>query len=131
MSTTLDVDDIASDADLASAIGGSAKLNRAMPSSTERDAIRAKALLDLLEDLKMRSPPVYDTNLSDPTELKDAVVYRSLVLITRFATAVPGDTWHVLGMAFDKDYQRASKRLYTLTDGLVAPGGLTLVLERR
>lgn len=126
----LDVNTIATDAHLADEVG-SERLTKLQPKVADRDARRAKALEDVLEALKGRSPPIYWNTLSDPTELKSAVVYRTLWLLCRDARAVAGDTWDILAADFEREYGRAIKRSYSVSTGVRGPSGHSLSLERR
>jgi hypothetical protein len=129
--TVLDVNTIATDADLANEIGGADKLDRAMKREADRDAKRVRALEDVVEALQNRSPPVFEEDLLDPTELRRAVVARALHLICRSASAVPGDTWHMLRDEYRREYDRYVKTQFSLESELRAPSGFTIDLERR
>lgn len=129
--STIDVNTVATDADLANEIGGIGKLDRAMKVEADRDQKRARALDDVLEELQTRSPAVRAEDLADPTELRRAVVARALQLICRAATAVPGDTWHMLRDEYAREFKRYSSANFTLQDNLRGPGGFSIDLERR
>ena len=130
--TVLNVDTIATDADLIAEVASKARLDRAMPDVAQRDAIRAQALQDVVDALATRSPPVRDTQLADPTELKQSVVYRSLAKIFLSAIAVDGDVHSMLNRAYEREYQAAVRRSFTLSpDGAAGSSGFTFRMERR
>lgn len=131
MATTLDVDDIATDAHLSALPGSASKISRAMPVLADRDAIRAASLQDVVNALQTRTPPIYETDLADPTELRDAVVYRSLTVIFRTARSTAGDSFDLLARDYDREYQSAVRRSYTVAGSLTGPSGFTFSLERR
>lgn len=131
MATSLDVDEIATDADLVNELGSSAKLNRMMPLVADRDSLRQRSLQDAVNALTTRAPAVFETDLQDITELKDAVVYRALERMARAARSVAGDTFDRLASDYGREYQVAVRRQYTLSTNVTSPGGYSVRLERR
>ena len=128
---TLDVNSIATDADLENTVGSAERLKAMQPVLTKRDMDRAQGLADALEALKGRSPPIYGSMLSVPAEIKDAVVYRALTLMARKARNVKGDTWDALADDYDREFSRAIKRAFTVSSGVRGPSGRSVALERR
>jgi hypothetical protein len=128
---TIDVDDVCTDADLPGLLGTADLLNRLQPSVSSRDVKRANALLDVLEELKKRSPPVYDADLADPEELSDAVGYLALYRLCREARATAGDRWDMLAQDMMREYKGAVARNFTVSGDLRGPGGGSFSLERR
>jgi hypothetical protein len=116
----LDVNTIATDADLASEFGGITKLNATKSDIGLRDKFRAEALSDALNALRMRSPAIYDYQLTTPSELKMAVVYRALSKICFTSIAQEGDRHHVLAKNYQNEYFGALRG-----DFSVAPVGST------
>jgi hypothetical protein len=132
MATNLDVDVIATDDDLVREVASRARLDRAIKDVAQRDAIRHAALQDVVDALLTRSPPLTETMLSDPVELKRAVVYRSLAKIFLAAIAVDGDVHTTLNRNYEREYQAAVRaRFTTVPDGLPSTGGFSVRLERR
>lgn len=131
MTTTLNVENIATDADLSAVPGSGALVTRAMPVQSARDAIRASALQDVVDALASRSPPVADTDLTYPAELKNAVVYRSLHVIFRSARTGAGDHWDLLAKDYEREYRTAVGRSYTVSSNQSSPGGFSFSMERR
>lgn len=93
MTTTLDVETIATDADLEVYAGGRSNLQSLLPEEWFSETLnrksaapaRQQAFEDLAATLRQRRPPVKDTDLADPTELKPGVCYGALAIIYSFA----------------------------------------------
>ena len=113
MATILDVDAIATDDDLANEVASRARLERANRDETQRDAIRERALDDVLTALQTRAPPITEAMLANPAELKQAVVYRALSKIFLSAIAVEGDLHDVLHRNYEREYQAAVRARFT------------------
>jgi hypothetical protein len=126
----LDVDTVCPESHVLKKISA-AKLQTAKPVAADRDALRAQALLDVLEALKNRTPPVYDTDLSVPAELADAVAYRFCHLACRDARAVMGDSWDALSADYAREYKAAVSRNFSVSSNQSGPSGWTFALERR
>lgn len=130
--TVLNVDDICTDADLVNVVGSSDRVTRACPSLAQRNAFRAAALQDVVDALAQRSPPVFETDLTAPTELRSAVAYRALHKIFLSAVADDGDMHHVLARNYDREYQSAARARFSVQPGgLSSPAGWGFTLERR
>ena len=129
----LDLNTIATDGDLAGgrAFGSTQKRDAAMPKAADRDSMRAAALSDVLEALKARTPPIFESDLATPGELKDAVVYRACELIARSARAVAGDTWDAMQRDFRREYDSAVRRNFTVQGVLTGPSCFSFEVERR
>lgn len=131
MATFLNVNSICKDADLAAEVGGLDVLNRINPSTAQRDLFRASALNDVVAALLTRSPPVADSDLTDPTELKMAVCYRALSKIYGRAITQVGDRNDALAKGFETSYLGAIRSRYTVSQGQTSPAGGTFSFERR
>lgn len=118
--TVLNVNDIATDADLAIEFGGVDSLNSAQKLVSIRDAYRASALQDCIDQLSTRKPPVLPQDLTYPSELKMAVVYRALQKICARAMTQAGDRHDMLARKYQADFTGAISRRFS-----VAPGGST------
>lgn len=129
--STLSVANIATDDDLIAEVASEAKLARAMSRSADRDAVRTLALNDVVAALAQRSPPIFEADLADQTQLKNAVVYRSLVRIFRSARTTLGDAFDALARDYDKEYQTAVRAPFTVNGSLTGPSGFSFSLERR
>lgn len=126
----LDIETICTDGDLA-ARAGAKRLNRAQPSVTERDGNRSYALREALLALQGRTPPVYESDLSDPTELRDVVCTRALQITFEQAMTVDDGLFGILAERFAKEHSIASKRAYTVNVGVTSPGGSSIRVGRR
>ncbi len=90
---TIEVDDVATDSDLDTYVGGSAVLQGLLPEEWHDEGAAAKwarparseALATALRTLAARRPPIRETDLVDATELKMCVVYGALEIIYRNA----------------------------------------------
>lgn len=76
--TTIDVDDVATDDDLVDELGEKAILTSLLPDGGDSEPFRRKALEDTMKRLSRRTPPISDADLNDVTELRDCVVYGAL-----------------------------------------------------
>jgi hypothetical protein len=102
MTTTLDVETIATDADLEVYAGGRSALQDLLPDEWFSETLnrksaalaRQQAFEDIAATLRQRRPPIRDTDLTDPNELKPAVCYGALAIIYSFA-ATHEDSPHV------------------------------------
>jgi hypothetical protein len=128
---TLDVNMIATDADLANEVGDLARLTRAMPRPDKRDSARAAALSDVLAALRTRTPSIFAESLIDPNELKKAVVYRALSKIFLAGVAIDGDTHAYLSARYEREYQGAIRGSFTVAPGVAGPSGWSFSWERR
>ena len=132
MTTSLNVDLIASDEDLVAEVASRARLDRAMPNVSQRNAIRKAALQDVVDALMTRTPSVLEAHLLDARELKRAVVYRSLAKIFLAAIAVEGDVHATLHRNYEREYQAAVRARFSLGPGPVASSsGYSFQVSRR
>lgn len=91
---TISIESVATDQDLADAVGGFPVLFNLLPREWNESGltIRQKKLDEVLRYLLRRSPPIYEGYLSDVTELKDAVIWGSLAELHLMAvTGGPDD----------------------------------------
>lgn len=131
MATFLQVDSICTDADLASKVGGADALDRINSSVAARDIFRASALDDVIGSLLTRSPPVFDTDLTYPTELKLAVCFRALSNLFFAEMTSDGDRNHVLAKKYELEFMGAVRARFTVSAGQISPSGTTFSYERR
>jgi len=91
---TNDIDLYCTHGDLADEVGGARKLAKLIPPDDVDDAtslVRTQALRDVYKALKRRTPPVFESQITDPSELKDAVAYGALMRLYRSAMTTPDD----------------------------------------
>jgi hypothetical protein len=127
---SLNVDDICTDADLLNRAGAS-RLKQAKSEISERDAARATALREVVLALQGRSPPIAESQLVDPTELRDVVTYRALQILFENAMGSVDGLHAQLAGIYAREYAAASKRSYTVSGGLRGPSGGSFRMERR
>lgn len=88
---TISLESVCTDTDLANEIGGAENLENLLARSQggSSELARQAALDDVIRTLRRRSPPIYDSDLSDPTELRAAVTYGALMRLYRQAMTTP------------------------------------------
>ena len=126
----LDLEMICTDADLLNRAGAK-RLNEAKHQVSERDAARAEALRETLSALSGRSPPIYESDISDQTELREMVMYRALSIIFENAIASPDGLHAMLARNYAAEYAAVSKRSIKVSGGLRGPSGGSFRMERR
>jgi hypothetical protein len=123
--------DIATDADLINELGGVEKLASTMKTEAQRDAYRALAWQDCVNALAGRSPPIFESDLNDPTELKDALVYRALHKAFWQAMVTEKDRYHLTALRYQAEYNGAIARRFTVQDKRSGPSGGAFGWSRR
>ena len=126
----LNVDDVCSDGDLALRVSYK-RLNQAQPDIAFRDSARAIGLNEVLVALEGRSPPVRESDLTNPIELRDAVRARALQIVFESAMAKDEGIHSRLAETFRAEYESFSKRSYSVSGGQRGPSGGSFRLERR
>lgn len=130
--TFLLADNICTDADLADKVGGLSELNRINKDQARRDQLRQDALNDAVLALASKTPPVFDSDLSDPTELKNAVCYRTLSKLYITAITGDGDRASTLSKNYQAEYLGAIRGYFTVgPSGQRMSGGQSFSFERR
>jgi hypothetical protein len=126
--SVLVVDNICTDQDLQEEMKG---LENAERVESVRDDVRQQALDHIERQLLAGTPPIYPGTLQDPTELRDAVMFRSLVLICRGARTHATDRFGLLATDYEREYKSAMNRRLTVSGGDVVSTGMTVALHRR
>lgn len=130
--TFLVANNICTDADLADKVGGLSELNRINKDQARRDQLRQDALNDAVLALASKTPPIFDSDLSDPTELKNAVAYRTLSRLYLTALARDGDRAATLSENYQREYLGAVRGYFTVGPvGQRMSGGQSFSIERR
>lgn len=82
--------------DLADEVGSARALaNLCSPEADPADPtllVRSQAVRDVFKSLSRRTPPIAESMITDPTQIKDAVVYGALMRLYRAAMTTPEDT---------------------------------------
>lgn len=91
------IDLYATHADLVREVGSERRLRALLPAVPDvltdpTRGARQAALRDIFKSLARRTPPVYESDISIPGELTDAVVYGTLMRLYFGATTVKEDT---------------------------------------
>lgn len=138
---TNDVDLYATHSDLVDELGGSARKLRGLLPPDETAAtietgeatelVRTQALRDVLKSLARRTPPILESQLSDPTQIKDAVVYGSLMRLYRAAMTTPDDVNATLCREFKKRYEEEMGNLrLSINNASAVDVGPTTIFRR-
>lgn len=134
---TIDVDSVCSSADLVAELGSQAALDNLVkdPAADPSPVAQARqlALAEVLDHLRNRTPPIFDGDMSDVTELGPAVVYGAIARLYR-NNIVVGDNEDVSANKH-KLYQRMfESRLQALrptVQSAFRSGSATIQFSRR
>lgn len=118
---TNDVDLYCTHDELVGEVGGDRKLRKLVPPDAEeqdptRD-VREQALRDVMKVLRRRSPPVHESQITIPAELKDAVAYGALMRLYRAAMTTPDDVNAALYRDYKKKFEDEVGNLRLSVDG--------------
>jgi hypothetical protein len=93
--TVLDVDDICTHDELVNVALSAQALLQLLPQSANGDStnVRRQAYERAVASLRRRMPPIRESDLSDPTELREAVAYASMMILhfAAITSATEGD----------------------------------------
>lgn len=129
--SVLQVEDIAKDEDLQDEVGGLSALVLIEPELEVRNAARQAALGEVEESLMGRSPPVAPGELSDPAQLKGAVVFGALMRMCFNAMTVEGSVHQIKGQHYAGRFKGALARSFALKSAASSPSGGSFRMERR
>ena len=125
---TIDIETVATDGDLENEIGGPDALRNLRTELARSSTARRLALADVLLSLKFRTPPILESDIADPTELNQVVVYGALakLYLQNVTTGDAEDVNFAKHKLYEKQY---SSRLYALRPTVPvslrsAPGGI-------
>lgn len=127
---TIAIADVCTDAQLAELVPQQV-IDKMQPTVAVRDAYRTKALEDVLAELEKRSPPIYQANITNVSELRSPVGYLTLYRLARDARGVMGDRWDALSKDMWREYSNAVTRSITVDGSYAGPTGYSFSLERR
>ncbi len=133
----IEVESVATDADLAGELGSAEALDNlvtdpeADPSTTL--VARQNALRDVVDGLRNRVPPIYDSELSDVTELSRVVVYGALARLYRnnITTGTEEDVSAAKHKIYQRLYESALGALRPSLNGAFVAGGRSIQFSRR
>ncbi len=129
-----DVNIYATHQDLVDEVGSERKLCKLAPASTGSDPtheIRQSVLRDVFRALARRTPPITESMISVPSELKAVVVYGSLMRLYRGAMTADGDIHSVLYRDFKKAFASEMTSLRLTVDGGASVDALSIPMFRR
>lgn len=127
---TNDVDLYCTHSDLVDELGSARKLAKLVPpdSPSEPESadltkpVREQSLRDVLKALRRKTPPILEAQISDPTQIKDAIAYGALMRLYRAAMTGPDDVNAELFRHFKKRFESELGGLnLTVDNGAVAP----------
>ncbi len=133
----LDVESVATDADLAGELGGEEALQNLV---TDPDAdpsttliARQNALREVLDGLRNRVPPVTEPELSDVTELSRVVVYGALARLYRnnITTGTEEDVSAAKHKIYQRLFESSVNALRPTLSGSYVSGGRSIQFSRR
>ncbi len=109
-----DIDIYCTHSDLIDELGSERKLRKILPAEPNNTddptaTLREQALRDVLKALARRTPPILQAQLTVPSELKDAIVYSTLMRLYRGGITSDGDVnsimWKHYRDAFSAELQ--------------------------
>ena len=136
---TIAIDSVCTHAQLCDEVGGtqvlepllSQQLEEQATASDRTKAIREAALAEVMDALRSRTPPVYEADLSDVTQLRRAVIWNSLARIYGMAMAVEGDAFSLRWGDYRKSYRTEITNLKPTVRGGPMAAFNTITLSRR
>ena len=133
MATLRNVDDIATHSDLANVAGGEGELQRLLPDDWDGESTiaRARAYEAVVRALQKRTPPINESDLSDPSELRDVVVDGALAFLYSLASSSPDDSFSQRSDFHRKQFQSELSGLSPRVIGTGRVGISTISVERR
>lgn len=131
--TTIDLDSVCTHADLIGEIGSEVQLRRmlpAQPSDTTDPTrpFRQRALEDVVKLMKRREPPIHEGNLSDLTQLRDAVIYGTLSRLYRVNATTDADVHSAMWRHWERrmESEVMSMRVDVAEGGVVNMTGISV-----
>lgn len=104
---SLDLENVCTHTDLAEEVGGEEVLANLLARSQggSSELARKKALEEVVRALARRAPPIYESDLTDPTELRAAVVYGALTRLYRQAMTTPDSVFAQHAKTYASQYE--------------------------
>ena len=116
---TIDVEDVATDAQLNALLLGQLTANiKLLPVAlADASTLRQWALDRTLQRLKRRTPPIFEADISDVTELRDAVLFGAAEKLFEGALSSAAD-----GQVFHAKWQYYSAQFNSEINNLIVTG---------
>lgn len=119
---TIDVDDVCTHEQLVEELGVGADVL-----AEDTATVRTLALRDVLKALGRRSPPIYASDISEPAELREAVIYGALERVFRDAMTAEGDVYAMKRKLYERRFfDEVSGLKLTTSGGPIAVAGFTV-----
>ncbi len=129
---SLDVDAIATDADLVNEVQSSTKIAElTRETSGSAKAARQQALDDILRHLSRRTPPIVESSLSIPAELKMCVVYGALERLYRRQMNEAGDQAGTQQKIYMRKYDSEVSAILPTIAGGARGSAFSIAISRR
>lgn len=111
----IDVDDVATESDLDDYLGGmlTEQMHLLPKAWSDSEKVRQWALDETLRMLSRRVPPIYEEDITRPSELKQAVVHGAAFRLFEFGMSAATDA-----EVFNAKAVREEKRFYDEIDSL-------------
>lgn len=126
------VDDVCTDQHLINQFQGEERFKGILPKGQVNAQAQRQIVLDrVLSRLKNRTPPIYEGELQDPTELRQTVIYGVLAELCMAAITEDGDRWDRLFKEYKRDYSSELASLRPTVSHGHTSGPKTLTIHRR
>lgn len=132
--STFDVDDVCPEATLLAALGNDADLLASLvPTRLNGDTttIRQTVLDDVLRALRRRRPSIISSDITDPTELGQAVAYGTISSFYQSAMTGKDDIHHVQFRIWSDRYAAEIDGMNLTLDGGVDAATFSIAVSRR
>lgn len=131
---TQDPDTYCTHEELADETGGARSLAKLIPPDADPDnhteLVRAQAVRDVFKALSRRTPPIIEAQISNATELKDAVCYGALMRLYRAAMTREDDKFAILYREYKGKFGAEIQGLRISSGGSIIDGGSVTVFRR-
>lgn len=134
--TTIDVDDVATDEDVRNHEGLTEDrfLDLLPEGVTDAETFRQSALERTMKILKRRVPPLSDASIGLPVELRDAVIFGTLerIYFSAMTTAEDGNVFRAKWEHYKGEFnEEVAAMKVTISGEVAAPTGGSIVTSRR
>lgn len=130
---TIALSDVATRKDVANELGGDTELDRLCNDSADVMRAMALALEEVLYSLRGRTPPIYEGDVADPTELRRVVALRAAARM-HFANMTTGGGDDICARKhsiLQKQYESELASLRPTVGGAIAAPAFSIPMHRR
>lgn len=129
---TVTIASVATSQDVANELGGQAALDNLTSESFTIKHVLDLTLADVLDSLVNRTPPVRDSDIQDPTQLKKSVVFGACARLYRNnITTGEGDVSSAKHKIYQRQYESILSSLRPTVGGVVAASSWSIPMHRR